>query len=122
MYKILAFVAMLAIGMAGAVVDLSGTDPAVFDSAQFAKDGVSGGSESDLTSSQSAFLKDGNEVDAKLPGMKVALVGSLAKEAYLDGKPADLPTAAAQVEDYLNDTLNRSGVTVIDNLNVTEGE
>lgn len=55
--------------------------------------------------------------------MKVALVGSLAKEAYLATKPADIPTQAAQVESYLDERLNRSAdLTIIDKLNVTEGE
>jgi uncharacterized protein YxeA len=48
--------------------DLSNIDPAVFDGAQFSKEGVSAGSESDMTSSMSAFAKDGSEKDAKLAG------------------------------------------------------
>lgn len=104
--------------------DLTNIDPGVFSLPILAKDGVSGGAESGLTSTQEAFLKDGDEKGATVKGMKVALVGSKAKEAYFASKEkADLPTYAAQVENYLDERLNRSGdLTVVDKLNVTEGD
>ena len=115
--------AIILLGIAAATLedgDLSGIDPAVFDGALFTKDGVSAGAESGLTSSQEAFLKDGNELKANLTGAKVALVGSKAKEVYLATKSAYVPTHAAQVESYLDEVLNRtSDLTVIDKLNVT---
>lgn len=103
--------------------DLTNIDPAVFDSSDFKKDGVSAGSESDMTSSMAAFAKDGNEKNAKIAGMKVALVGSKAKDLYMNYREKqEIPTYAAQVENYLNEQLNRStDLIVIDELNVTEG-
>ena len=103
--------------------DLTNIDPAVFASSDFKKDGVSAGSESDLTSSMSAFLKDGNEKNAKIEGMKIALVGSKAKDLYMDYREIqEIPDYATQVENYLDERLNRSAdLTLIDRLNVTEG-
>lgn len=67
---------MLMLGLAGAVVDLSGTEVSVFDQPKLAKDGVDGSSPM-LTSSMADFMKDGSELNASLPGMKVLLLGSM---------------------------------------------
>ena len=121
MIRKLIFVAMLFIGMVDAVVNLSGTDPAVFDQPTMQKDGVGTtqlGAEIWGTPLGWNNADDGRPYGDKTP----LLTGSLAKEAYLNG-PAykELPATAAQVEDYLNETLNRSGVMILDALNVTEG-
>ena len=121
MKAILSILAMLTVvSIAGAVVDLSGTDPAVFDQPSMQKDGV--GTTQLGAEIWGTPLGWNNVADGKPYGdIKPALVGSLAKEAYLNDKPADLPTTAAQFEDYLNKTLNRTDVVVIDALNATEG-
>lgn len=74
--RIIIFLAMLMIGLAGAIEDLSGTDPATFGSPKMAKDHV-GGDGPDLTTSQTAFLKDGSELNASVPGKPVLLIGSM---------------------------------------------
>ena len=90
--RIIIFLAMLMIGLAGAIEDLSGTDPPTFGSPKMAKDHV-GGDGPDLTTSQTAFLKDGNETNASIPGMKAALVGSMVRYSVPEVKyltPAEL--------------------------------
>lgn len=119
------FALMLVLGMAGASLedgDLTNIEPSVFAGTMFSKDGVG-------TSQLGAEIwgvpdgwndkKDGAAFGNKTP----LLTGSLAKAAYLNGpENADLPDYAAQVATYLNERLNRSAdLTVIDELNVTEG-
>jgi hypothetical protein len=55
--------------------------------------------------------------------MKIALVGSKAKDLYIDYREKqEIPDYATQVENYLDERLNRSAdLTLIDRLNVTEG-
>ena len=120
--KYLILIALLTVvGMAGAVVELSGTDPSVFDQPNMVKDGVGTtqlGAEIWGTPLGWNNAADGTPYGDKTP----ALVGSLARDYYENGPTYDdLPSAAAQVEAYLNETLNRSGVTVVEALNVTEG-
>lgn len=124
--KFLIVLALLFIGTAVATLengDLTNIDPVVFNTAQFAKTGLSG-ADSGNTASIDAFLKDGDEKNAKIEGMKIALVGSLAKDLYMDYREKqEVPDYATQVENYLDERLNRSAdLTVIDMLNVTEGE
>jgi hypothetical protein len=83
---------LLLIGAAGAVVELSGTDPAVFDQPKMAKDGVDGNAPM-LTSSQTAFLAEGTEMNTRLPGKKVLLLGGRVGYERDDGiffTPAEL--------------------------------
>lgn len=100
--KEIIFIFMLLIGTAGAVIDLSGTDASVFDQPKLAKDGVDGSSPM-LTSSMADFMKDGDEINASLPGMKVLLLGSMVKM----GEQVALPSMAAQVAMYLNGSVRR---------------
>jgi len=110
------------IGMAvGEVKELSGIDfETAFSDPAMTKDGVSRdiGSVTWGTPTGWNDAADGTPYGNRSP----ALVGSLAKEAYMNSKPDNVPTAAAQVEDYLNKTLNRSDVTVVDNLNATSDD
>lgn len=111
--------ALLLIGAAGAVVELSGTDPAVFDQPGMVKDGLRTQIAAEVWGTPIGWnnVADGTPYGDKTP----LLTGSLAKDAYLSG-PAykDLPSTAAQVDEYLNGTLNRSAdLTIIDDLNVT---
>lgn len=75
-FTYIVIIAMAGIGLAGAVEDLSGTDVSVFDQPNMAKDGVDGNAPM-LTSSQTAFLAEGTEMNASLPGKKVLLLGSM---------------------------------------------
>lgn len=122
-YKIIGILAVFfMIGMAvGEVKELSGTDfETAFSDPAMTKDGVSRdiGSVTWGTPTGWNNAADGASYGNRSP----ALVGSLAKEAYMNSKPDNVPTAAAQVEDYLNKTLNRSDVTVVDNLNATSDD
>jgi hypothetical protein len=76
--RIIIFLVMLMVGLAGAIEDLSGTDPDIFQTEQFKDDGIAAGAGgSDLPKGLTDFLADGNETNATIPGMKKALVGSM---------------------------------------------
>ena len=122
-YKILGILAVLiTISMASAEIkELSGTDfEKAFSDPAMIKDGISRdiGSVTWGTPTGWNNAADGVPYGNRSP----ALVGSLAKTAYMNSKPSDIPTTAAQVEEYLNETLKRSNVTVVDNLNGTSTE
>lgn len=113
---------LLLAGVAGAVVELSGTDPAVFDQPGMAKEGLRTMIAAEVWGTPIGWnnAEDGAPFGGKAP----LLTGSLAKDAYLNSpEKADLPDYVTQVESYLDERLNRSAdLTVIDKLNVTEGE
>ena len=72
--------------------DLTDTDASVFDQPKMAKDGVDGNAPM-LTSSQTAFLAEGTEMNASLPGKKVLLLGGMVGYERDDGiffTPAEL--------------------------------
>lgn len=108
-----------AVGMASAVVELSGTDfDKAFSDPKMQNDGV-GRDMGSVTWGTPAGWNDASD-GTPYGGKSPALLGSLAKDAYFGSQEkANIPKYAAQVEDYLNETLNRSGVTIIDDLNVT---
>lgn len=94
---------MLMLGLAGAVVDLSGTEVSVFDQPKLAKDGSSPMSDMGI---DAAFLKDnpadGKPINQSKPPL---LLGSMTgiTPAWLAGlDPMPLPTPAEQVAAYLN--------------------
>jgi len=103
------------------VVELSGTDPAVFDQPGMAKEGLRTMIAAEVWGTPIGWnnAEDGAPFGGKAP----LLTGSLAKAAYLNSpEKADLPDYVTQVESYLDERLNRSAdLTVIDKLNVTEG-
>ena len=72
-------------------------DKSYFDQPKMAKDGLG----TDYTDSINAFLKNGNETEARIPGMPVMLLGSRAKMAA-NQSPAVLPTLEEQFQAYVN--------------------
>lgn len=116
------FVSMLLlVGAAGAVVELSGTDPAVFDQQGMAKDGLRTTIAAEVWGTPIGW--NNAEDGAPFGDNKPLLTGSLAKNAYLNSQEkADLPDYVTQVETYLDERLNRSAdLTILDKMNVTEG-
>jgi len=106
------FSMLLLIGAAGAVVELSGTDPAVFDQPVMAKEGVV---KMAIAAEVWQTPYGWNNPDDGRPFGNVSplLTGSVAKAAYMSSKEkAALPDYAAQVEAYLDEQLNRSSANV----------
>lgn len=103
-FKKVIFTLMLIIGMAGAVEDLSGTDPAVFDQPAIVKEGVA---KIAIAAEVWPTPYGWNNPDDGRPFGNVTplLTGSLAKAAYMSIRPA-LPSHADQVKAYLNASLN----------------
>lgn len=95
---------LLLIGAAGAVVELSGTDPAVFDQPAMVKEGVA---KIAIAAEVWPTPYGWNNPDDGRPFGNVTplLTGSLAKAAYMSIRPA-LPSHADQVKAYLNASLN----------------
>ena len=110
-FVILALV--LLISTASAVVELSGTDPAIFDQPMMTKDGIRTQISAEVWGTPNGWnnAADGTPFGDKTP----LLVGSLAKAAGMGMK-------AIQTETYLDNAINFSdNLTIIDDLNVTEG-
>lgn len=100
----------LLIGVAGAVVELSGTDPAIFDQPNMAKDGLRTSIAAEVWGTPIGWnnANDGTPYGDKTP----LLTGSLAKEAYLNGPTfQNLPSTADQIDAYL-ESMNKTNESI----------